>query len=219
MNKYATHCLIAFFAALLSQFVFANSVVETDEVETDETEAYTPNGISYMSMQADNGSWMDTVWLLEVEEASGSLFDVVVSPTRKRISVKVLTDIDSQEWISIWNRKLAALNLNNGLQQGQHAKAFSQVMQYLPQQLAPNDVFSIESDGMTAIRFLLNDEVLTRMETSSQFSFWLSAWTSASSAGIYVDGSMLAKGSIEPYLAKLFAEKASSSPEFFTASL
>ena len=92
-------------------------------------------------------------------------------------------------------------------------------MQYLPQQLAPNDVFSIESDGMTAIRFLLNDEVLTSMEASSQFSFWLSAWTSASSAGIYVDGNMLAKGSIEPYLAKLFEGNASSSPEFFTASL
>ena len=164
---------------------------------------YKYNGITYMSMQADNGSWMDTVWALEVEDVTSNLFDLIVSPTPKRISVKVLTEFDSAEWIAIWNRKLQAVDINNGLAQAEYTKSFAVVTDYLPEVLSENDQFSIESVGETGLTISFNGEKIVTIKSDHTLSFWMSAWISAPNAGIYADGSMLAQGDIDTYLIDL----------------
>lgn len=164
---------------------------------------YQYGGITYMSMQADDGSWMDTVWALEVEDVTSNLFDLIVSPTPKRISVKVLTDFDSAEWVAIWNRKLQAVDINKGLEQAEYAKSFSVVTDYLPETLSVDDQFTIESAGNSQLIVSLNGQELVTIDSDNTFSFWMSAWMSAAKAGIYADGSMLAQGNIDSYLVDL----------------
>lgn len=193
--------------ALLS-LGFSGGLFAADEGNT--ASDYLYNGITYMSMQADDGEWMDTVWALEVESASNNLFDLVVSPTPKRISIKALTDFKSDEWIQVWNRKLRALDMSSGLEQGEYAKSFAAVMQYLPEQLNANDQFSIESISRSEIKLSINGEELATFEADSQFSFWMSAWMSAPNAGIYADGNMLAQGNIDSYLLELLEDEVPS---------
>ena len=164
---------------------------------------YQYGGITYMSMQADDGSWMDTVWALEVEDVDSDLFDLVAKPTSKRISIKVLTEFKSSEWVAIWDRKLQALNINNGLAQSDFGKSFAMVTEYLPEVLNENDQFGIESDGTTGLTISFNGEKIAALESESAIGFWMSVWISASDAGIYADGIMLAQGNIDEYLIDL----------------
>lgn len=185
-------------AILVTGFGFAASAFATTEEQGD----YIYNGVTFMSMQASDGDWMDTVWALEVHSSSNNLFDLVVSPTPKRISVRVLTDIDSNEWVEVWNRKLQALDLNSGLEQGEYAKSFKTITQYLPKQLRSDDQFALENKG-AKLEISLNGDVLATIDSDKHFSFWMSAWMSASNAGIYADGSMLANGKVDSYLLDL----------------
>jgi len=171
---------------------------------------YQYNGITYMSMQADDGSLMDTVWALEVEATSGSLFDLVVSPSPQRISVKALTEFDSKEWIAIWNRKLQAVDMNKGLEHAKYAKSFSVVTDYLPKMLSVGDQFSIESTVDSEMTVSLNGQKLATIGSKNTFNFWMSAWISAAQVGIYADGSMLAEGDIDSYLIDLLIDEAPS---------
>lgn len=192
--------LISLFTVLtLSGFSAGSIAVEEQESALD----YQYNGITYMSMQADDGTWMDTVWALEVTAPSNNLFNLVVAPTPKRISVKMLTSFDTQDWIDVWNRKLQAMDLNSGLEQGDYAKSFAAITEKLPQRLEAEDQFSIEIDIDRQISLILNGEERATLDAGNNFNFWMTAWISASKAGIYADGSMLAGGDIDSYLVDL----------------
>ena len=191
---------------LTNMFVGGLSVTDEENVMPE----YQYNGVTYMSMQADDGSMMDTVWALEVETASSSLFDLVVSPVPKRISVKALTEFDSREWIAVWNRKLQALDMNKGLKQAKYAESFSVVTDYLPETLGVGDQFSIESIAGSQMTLSLNGQKLATIDSDNAFNFWMSTWISAEHAGVYADGSMLAEGDIESYLVDLLADEAPS---------
>lgn len=189
--------LIAIFAIA----IFAAKTQASEEVEASEEFLY--NGITYMSMQSDDEEWMDTVWALEVTDASNNLFDLVVRPMPKRISVKALTSFDTREWVAVWNRKLQAMDLNSGLEQGEYAKSFAAITEKLPERLEVEDKFSIEADTENRIILSLNGERIAIVEAANNFNFWMTAWMSASKAGIYADGSMLAGGNIDSYLVDL----------------
>lgn len=188
--------------------LFSGSLIAADQ--TNSSPEYLYNGITYMSMQSNDGSWMDTVWALEVEDTSHNLFDLVVSPAPKRMSIKVLTTFESKEWVKVWNTKLQALDLNSGLEQGDYAKSFMAVTEYLPEILNADDQFSIEVNADKALKLIVNGEELVTLDSANHFNFWMSAWMSAPRAGIYADGNMLAGGNIDSYLVDLLGSEAPS---------
>lgn len=205
---------------LIAQLSIASdlSANEVDSVHVDSNNNYLYNGITYMSMQAEDMTWMDTVWSLELESLSNNLFDLVLSPAPKRINIKVLSSFRSEDWVAQWNNKLIVSDRVSGLEQGEYASKFMALVQYLPETLQENDHFSIEAIG-DAVRLSINDEVLATVADNNQFGFWMSAWMSASKIGIYADGDMLANGNIESYLVELLEDDAPSlEPSLIAAS-
>lgn len=205
---------------LFAQISFAGdrSVSTEEDTRVDSSGNYLFNGVTYMSMQAEDATWMDTVWSLEVESLSNNLFDLVLSPAPKRISVKALSSFRTEDWVKQWNNKLVTSDKVSGLEQGEYSSKFMALMQYMPDVLEENDRFSIEAHG-ESISLSVNDSVVATVSDANQFSFWMSAWMSASKIGIYADGDMLANGQIESYLADLLEDGVPSlEPSLFAGS-